>query len=171
MQMSFLDCTIRFWECKKFHPKFMMPSRVAFRKRTTSFTCGRQGCGGGAKLFESRRVLTRSTLLRILTSNIIATICFACVEYWNTNIQTTFILRFFEIRGADISERSLKVQKIEEKLLFSRFMKQKKKKFTRPGNFSRLSCLLYSSFSWETSWTLWLSYNTHGKNQEYRPWM
>jgi hypothetical protein len=44
-------------------------------------------------------------------------------------LQTTFVLRVFEIRGADISARSLKVQKIKEKQLFSRFSETKKKSF------------------------------------------
>jgi hypothetical protein len=40
-------------------------------------------------------------------------------------LQTTFVLRFFEIRGGDISARGLKVEKIEEKRVFSRFFETK----------------------------------------------
>jgi hypothetical protein len=39
-------------------------------------------------------------------------------------LQTTFVLRVFEIRGGDISARSLKVQKIEEKRVFHGFLRQ-----------------------------------------------
>jgi hypothetical protein len=36
-------------------------------------------------------------------------------------LQTTFVLRVFEIRGGDISARSLKVKKMEEKRVLSLF--------------------------------------------------
>jgi hypothetical protein len=40
-------------------------------------------------------------------------------------LQTTFVLRVFEILGGEISARSLKVQKIEEKRVFHGFLRQK----------------------------------------------
>jgi hypothetical protein len=39
-------------------------------------------------------------------------------------LQTTFVLRVFEILGVDISARSLKIKKIEEKRVLSRFLRQ-----------------------------------------------
>jgi hypothetical protein len=39
-------------------------------------------------------------------------------------LQTTFVLRVFEIWGGDISARSLKVQKIEENGFFHGFLRQ-----------------------------------------------
>jgi hypothetical protein len=50
-------------------------------------------------------------------------------------LQTTFVLRVFEIPGGDISAWSLKVQKIEEKLVFSRFFETKYCFFQKPWQF------------------------------------
>jgi hypothetical protein len=55
-------------------------------------------------------------------------------------LQTTFVLRVFEIRGGDISARSLKVQKIEEKRGFPLFLRQNTVLFKCPGKFFRFSC-------------------------------
>jgi hypothetical protein len=51
-------------------------------------------------------------------------------------LQTPFVLRVFEIRGGEISARSLKVQKIEEKRVFSRFFETKYSFFQKLWQFS-----------------------------------
>jgi hypothetical protein len=50
-------------------------------------------------------------------------------------LQTTLVLRVFEIQGGDISARSLKGQKIEEKRVFSRFFETKYFFFQNPWQF------------------------------------
>jgi hypothetical protein len=58
-------------------------------------------------------------------------------------LQTIFVLRVFEIRGGDISARSLQVKKIEEKQVFSWFFETKYCFFQNVCQFS--SCFLFTT--------------------------